>query len=158
MFSMKPRHLRSHEPQMQQRSENYLEISLWGNRPFKTQSRHHHGKSLSSSMPSNSVIFFLQGPPWEPSVMMEGGETVENSNGGRMLVPWFSKLSSASSLELEWVLMEISFPRGISPLAKAGDPHFFFLLVSQWASRPHRVSWARFICKITGKSMRKRKH
>jgi hypothetical protein len=40
---------------------------------------HHQGRSLSSSVPSRSTHFFLQGPLWAPSVIIEGGESVGNS-------------------------------------------------------------------------------
>lgn len=124
---------------------NYLVFSLGGRRLFKTQSRHHQGKSLSSSVPSKSVIFFLHGLPWEPSVIMDGGEIVENSNGG-YTTESFSALPSTSTLEWVRLLALISFADKTSPLTVACDPSLSFLLANQWASRPLRVSRAKLTC------------
>lgn len=126
----------------------YLVFSLGGSRLFNTQSRHQKGKSFSSSVPSKSVIFFLHGPPWEPSVIMDGGWTVENSNGG-YTIESFSALISASILEWIRLLWLTSFPDNKSPFAEAWDPNLCFLLANQWAKSPLRVSRARLTCKNT---------
>lgn len=122
------------------KSRGYLVFSLGGRRLFNTQSKHHQGKSFSSSVPSKSVTFFLHGPPWEPSVIIEGGETVENSNGG-YTIESFSALPSTSTLEWARLLGVIS------PLAEAWDPSLCLLFANQWANRPLRVSRARLTCR-----------
>lgn len=127
---------------------NYLVFSLGGIRPFNTQSKHHHGRSLSSSVPSRSVIFFLQGPPCVPSVIIDGGETVENSKAGSTAALWLSAASSTSILE--WDLMDTSLPDEISPLTNACAPGLFLLGI-QCANRPRSVSWARLIYKFAWK-------
>lgn len=121
---------------------NYFVFSLGGRRLFSTQSRTHHGKSFSSSVPSRSVIFFLHGPPWEPSVTIEGGEATGNSKGG-YTAESFSELPSPSTRDRVKVLVEISFPDGISPFAEVWDPNLCLFLVNQWANNPLRVSLAR---------------
>ena len=100
---------------------NYFVFSF-GNRPFSAQSTHHHGKS--SSVPSKSVILFLQGPPLELSVIIDGGETVENSNEGSTLFAWFSLPSSTSDLGCGKFFNDTSFPIEESPLDKLCGPGF----------------------------------
>lgn len=112
------------------RSGNYFVFSLGGRRLFNTASRHHHGKSFSSSVPSKRVIFFLQGPPLEPSVMIEGGEGDENSKGGYTMES-FSTLLSASSFVCARLLVDKSFLDIVSPLLDACDPILSFLLLNQ---------------------------
>lgn len=130
---------------------NYFVFSFCGIRPFSTQSKHHLGKSFSSSVPSSSLIFFLQGPPWEPSVMIEGGEIVENSKAGSTIILWSSD-TSTSILKwewLDWLLKERSLlptDNGASLTAGTWDPWICLLLLKYWANRLRRVSWARFIC------------
>lgn len=128
------------------RIKNYLVCSLGGSRLCKIQSKTHQGKSFSSSVPSRSVIFFLHGPFWEPSVIIEGGEAVENANGG-YTTESFSALPSTSPLESVVLLEDISLPDGSSPLAEGWDTNLCFFLANQWTNSPLIVSRARLICK-----------
>lgn len=121
----------------------YFALSLGGRRLFKTASKHHNGKSFSSSVPVNSVIFFLHGPPWEPSVMMEGGETEGNSNGG--YTGSFAALLSSLLDTIRFFL--VSFTDRASPEARTWGFGLCFFFASQWPSRPFRVSRARLIYK-----------
>lgn len=110
------------------KTENYFVFSLGGRRLFNTQSKTHQGKSFSSSLPSKSVIFFLHGPPWEPSVIIEGGEATENSNGGYTSES-LSALPSKSTLDK--LREDASFPNCTSELADACDPNLCLRLINQ---------------------------
>lgn len=127
----------------EQGTAEYFVFSLGGSRLFKTASKHHNGKSFSSSVPVNSVIFFLHGPPWEPSVMMEGGETEENSNGG--YTGSLAALLSSVFDALRFFL--VSFTDKVSPEARTWGFGLCFFFASQWPSRPFSVSRARLIYK-----------
>ena len=106
--------------------KNYFVFSF-GNLLFSTQSTHHHGRS--SSVPSKSVILFLQGPPLELSVITDGGETVENSNEGSKLLAWFSAPSSISDLGWGKIFNDTSFPIEPSPFDKLCEPGFSLRLL-----------------------------
>lgn len=127
----------------EQGSAKYFVFSLVGRRLFKTASKHHNGKSFSSSVPVNSVIFFLHGPPWEPSVMMDGGETEEKSNGG--YTGSFAALLSSVLDAIRFFL--VSFAGKVSPEARTWGFGLCFFFASQWPSRPFNVSRPRLIYK-----------
>jgi len=118
-----------------------LVCSLGGRRLFKIHSKTHDGNSFSSSVPLRSVIFFLHGPLCEPSVIIEGGETVENANGG-YTAESFSPLLSTSPLETAILLPDVT-----SPLDEEWDTNLCFFLANQWTNSPLRVSRARLIWK-----------
>jgi len=120
-------------------------VFSFGYRLRVMQSTHHHGRS--PSVTSKSVILFLHGPPLEPSVIIDGGETVENSNDGSTWVAWFWVASSTSGLDRGESFDGTSFPIELSPLHKLCELDFCFLLL-QWISKPRRVSWAKLICTI----------
>jgi hypothetical protein len=122
-------------------------VFSFGYRLWVTQSTHHHGRS--PSVPSKSVILFLQGPPLEPSVIIDGGETIENSNDGSTWVAWFSVPSSTSDLDRGESFDRTSFPDELSPFDKLCELDFCFRLL-QWTSKPRSVSWAKLICTIWG--------
>ena len=127
-------------------------VFSFGYRLWVTQSTHHQGRA--PSVPSKSVILFLQGPPLEPSVIIDGGETVENSNDGSTWVAWFSVPSSTSDLERGVSFDRTSFPDELSPFDKPCELDFCFLLL-QWTSKPRSVSWAKLICTILGEPFRR---
>lgn len=132
----------------------YLVFSLGGRRLFITQSITHQGMSFSSSVPSKSVIFFLQEPLWEPSVMMDGGDAEENSKGWNTAES-LSVLPSTSTLEVVKILVDTSFPDGTSPMIDDWDPNFCLLSINQWTNSPLSVSRAKLTYNLNAPANKK---